>query len=71
MCQLEGAAGNGFETEVNGGGTNLALRKLVYLLPLEEVRGGGTCHILQCYQHWTTHWGGTGWVVGWSLGEPF
>ena len=39
MCQLEGAAGNGFETEVNGGGTNLALRKLVYLLPLEGVRG--------------------------------
>ena len=39
MCQLEGAAGNGFETEVNGGGTNLTLRKLVYLLPLEGVRG--------------------------------
>ena len=39
MCQLEGAAGNGFETEVNGGGTNLALRKLVYLLPLEGGRG--------------------------------
>ena len=39
MCQLEGAAGNGFETEVNGGGTNLALRKLVYLLLLEGVRG--------------------------------
>ena len=36
---MEGAAGNGFETEVNGGGTNLALRKLVYLLPLEGVRG--------------------------------
>ena len=32
MCQLEGAVGN-------GGGTNLALRKLVYLLPLEGVRG--------------------------------
>ena len=32
MCQLEGAA-------ENGGGTNLALRKLVYLLPLEGVRG--------------------------------
>ena len=36
---MEGAAGNGFETEVNGGGTNLALRKLVYPLPLEGVRG--------------------------------
>ena len=39
MCQLEGAVGNGLETEVNGGGTNLTLRKLVYLLPLEGVRG--------------------------------
>ena len=34
MCQLEGAVGN-------GGGTNLALRKLVYLLPPEGVRGEG------------------------------
>ena len=60
MCQLEGAVGNGFETEVNGGGTNLALRKLVYLLPLEGVRGGGTLP-----------WGGTGWVVGWVVGTCF